>query len=348
MENVMNDSVVRCSKCLMPRSYPGISFDDAGVCNHCRNFEKQILLGEDALLSILKSQNGDKYDCVLGISGGKDSCYVAYLTKRKYNLRALAVCYDFPFLCDLARDNIRAVCSSLGLDLVVVKSADDLEYKMLRNHLLSTGPTGTFWGQCLFCHYGIDAILHKIAREHNIPFILGGITKYELWNPGGRTQFLLNRVRQLPPRKIVNFLYYQAKTYYYLVQQRRQFPMPGNNQFNVYSKVVKHSDDIRSINVFDYVKWDHGEIEKTLTEETGWVKPDKSISWRYDCSLEPLLDITYKREFGISTVGIYLSHQIRDGLISREDAWDILQVSENEDLMAKQLEAVKTFLNITT
>jgi hypothetical protein len=337
---------IRCVKCLLPDSYPGIEFDNHGVCNHCRKFKKKKLLGEEALLNLLQSKRGKSYDCVLGISGGKDSCYVAYLAKRKYNLRALAVCYDFPFLQDLARDNIKRVCDALDLDLLIIKSHGDLEYKMLQNHILSTGPTGTFWGQCIFCHYGIDAILYTVAEEKGIPFVLGGVTKYELWNPGSRTKFLFKRIKQLPIKEKFRFAYYQAKTYYYLVQQRAQFPIPGNSKFRVYSRAVVPTETVRHLNVFEYVQWDQEEIEKTLLAETGWIKPKKSISWRYDCSLEPLLDITYKKEFGISTVGVYLSNLIRDAKISRSEALAVLEKSEDQRFLDEKLEQVEKFLKI--
>lgn len=343
---VMKDTAQRCSQCLMPDSYPGIFFNDEGVCNQCVDFKKKEPLGEESLLKLVKSQNSDTYDCVVGISGGKDSCYVAYLAKEKYNLRTLAVCYDFPFLCDLARNNIKNVCNTLNLDLIIVKSKDNLEYKLLHNHLLSTGLTGTSWGQCIFCHYGIDAILYNIAKEREIPFILGGVTKYELWNPGSRSKFLLKRVKKLPLVDQIHFFYYQAKAYSCLVKQRKEFTIPGNSVLNVYTRAVVPSNGVISINVFEYVNWDHRVIEKTLVEETGWVKPEKSISWRYDCSLEPFLDYTYKKEFGISTVGIYLSHLIRDQKISRDEAFEILQKSENDDFLKEKLESVFEFLKM--
>ena len=122
-------------------------------------------LGEERFLEKIRSRKGADYDCVLGISGGKDSCYVAYLAKKKYGLRALAVTYDFPFMVDLARQNIKTVCDNLGLELLVVKSSNDLEYDLMRNHLTSLAATGTTWGQCMFCHYGIEAILDQHGQE---------------------------------------------------------------------------------------------------------------------------------------------------------------------------------------
>jgi len=100
----MDDVKQRCSRCLMPNSFPGISFNNDGICNQCLNFKGIEPLGENLLLRTLKSRKGVKYDCVVGISGGKDSCYVAYLAQEIYKLRTLAVFYESPFYCHLARE----------------------------------------------------------------------------------------------------------------------------------------------------------------------------------------------------------------------------------------------------
>jgi len=340
------DPFTRCSKCLLPKSFPGIDLDSEGVCTLCRTYRKRELHGEDALLGKIRSKQGKAYDCIVGISGGKDSCYVAYLAKKRYDLRVLAVCYDFPFLCDLARDNIRAVCGSLGIELEVVRSRRDLEYNLLRNHMLSVCATGTTWGQCLFCHYGIDAVLYNVGISKEIPWILGGVTKYEKWECGSRTRLLLGRVKKSSFTDIFRFAYFQMKSYAWLAEQRRQFRMPEAPWYDVYTEVSLPPYGPEGVNVFEYVQWNQNTIEETLRKETGWVKPEKLISWRYDCSLEPFLDYTYKKEFGISTVGIFLSHQIRDGLIDRESALEVLRTSESEESLRAKLEPVFEYLRI--
>jgi hypothetical protein len=343
----MNENLQQiCIKCLIPETYPSTTFNQQGVCNHCLEFKKPELLGEEAFLEKIRSKQGDKYDCVLGISGGKDSCYVAYLAKEKFKLRALAVCYDFPFLVDLARQNIQKVCDSLDLDLVIIKCKNNLEYDLLRNHMISLAGTGTTWGQCLFCHYGIDAVLYNVAKEKNIPFILSGITKNELWNPGNRNKFLLNRVKRLPVTELIGFAYHQSKAYWGLIDQRKQFKIPDNSCFNTYKRAKLPSNGPEIMEVFDYIHWDQDDIEKTLKGETGWAKPDKATSWRYDCILESLLDYTYKKEFGISTVGLYLSGLIRNGLISREEALRIQKQSEDDEYLKESVKYVFDFLKI--
>lgn len=295
----------------------------------------------------LEAKKGTEYDCVIGISGGKDSCYVAYLAKEKLGLNALAVCYDFPFLVNLARDNIRRVTESLGMDLLFINSKGHLEYKLMRNHFASLASTGTTWGQCMFCHYGIDAVLYNVAIEKKIPFILSGITQNELWNPGSRTKFLLNRVKKLPPGEIARYLYYQSKAYFNLFRQRWQFPIHGNSCFNVYKRAKLPEQGPEVINVFDYMHWDQDLIEKTLKEQTGWVRPKGETSWRYDCILEPLLDYTYVKEFGISCTGIYLSGLIRSDLMSRDEGLKTIELKESEEVMRKSLQNVLSFLNVS-
>jgi len=256
----------------MPNTYPGTSFDKDGVCNHCLEFKKPELLGEESLLKKLKSKQGNEFDCIVGISGGKDSCYVAYLAKEKFGLRALAVCYDFPFLRDLARQNIKNVCNSLNLDLIIIKSKNNFEYNLLRNHLISFAATGTSWGQCIFCHYGIDAVLFNVAVEKRIPFILSGITRNELWYPGDRIKILTKRLNKLPIRELIRFIYFQSKAYLSLVDQRRQFSIPFNSCFNVYGRPRIPADGPETIRVFDYIIWDQNEIEKTYhSRSSAWM-----------------------------------------------------------------------------
>ena len=337
----------RCIRCVVPETYPGVSFDERGVCNFCNATRHQEPIGEEALLRKLSSKKGSRYDCVLGISGGKDSCYVAYLARKRYGLKAVAVCYDFPFMRNLARQNVRNVCRALDLELVVVHSKNRLEYDLLRNHLMSLAPTGTTWGQCIFCHYGIDAILHATAREKDAPFILSGTTSSELWwNPGNRTHLLMRHVKSLPLKELMQFARYQLKAYANLVDQRRQFKLPGNRLLDVYRHPLWPRDGPEQVRVFEYVRWDHRTMERTLTEETGWVRPEDSCSWRYDCILEPLLDFTYMKEFGISTSGLYLSSLIRSGLMGRDEAMAILEEREDRTRLDRELRHVLDFLDV--
>ena len=95
----------RCSKCVMDTSDTKISFDENGVCDHCRNFEKKIKpfwkpqenrIDELEQISkvIRKAGKGKEYDCILGLSGGVDSSYLVYIAKGLASLDVNPFCLD--------------------------------------------------------------------------------------------------------------------------------------------------------------------------------------------------------------------------------------------------------------
>lgn len=339
--------IPRCSRCLLPADYPAIVFDAQGVCDHCRGYIKREPLGEERLIEKMACRRGPDYDCVVGISGGKDSCYVAYLARQKFGLRVLAVCYDFPFMVDLARENVKAVCAALGIDLLVVRSHNNFEYHLLRNHLISLAATGTTWGQCLFCHYGIESILREAACSREIPYILSGVTASEVWwDPGSRFGYLVRHLKRLPLADQAVFALYQGRACLGLLDQRRQFPIPGNPRWKVVQRARPPAGGPETIRLFDYVAWDQAAIEQTLQAEAGWRKPEQALTWRYDCILEPLLDLTFKRDLGISSAGLYLCGLIRSGGIGREKALRLLEESEDPVRLETSLKAVLDFLDL--
>ena len=118
---------MRCSRCILPDTYPDIAFDDHGVCNYCRDYDEQwsgfdFNKGEQHLKQIFKAAVRKKknYDCLVPVSGGMDSSYTLYLITRVYKLTPLAVNFDNGFQTDLARNNLKRITTSLGVDLKVV------------------------------------------------------------------------------------------------------------------------------------------------------------------------------------------------------------------------------------
>jgi hypothetical protein len=106
-----------CTRCLMDISDPEIQFDERGVCNHCHDYDRlaqqRVLSGEAGLRylerlteQIKQEGQGKPYDCVMGVSGGVDSTYVAYVAKTKLGLRPLAIDMDNGWDSELAVKNI--------------------------------------------------------------------------------------------------------------------------------------------------------------------------------------------------------------------------------------------------
>ena len=118
---------LNCSRCLANSSISSLKLDENQVCQFCKmhdEMEKEYPLNyesEAQLQRIAKqiSFNGkkNKYDCVVGVSGGKDSSYLLYIVKKKMNLRPLAVHYDNGFNSEASVSNILKLCEKLEVDL---------------------------------------------------------------------------------------------------------------------------------------------------------------------------------------------------------------------------------------
>jgi putative aminotransferase len=177
----MKDSkMTTCSNCIMDTSDPKITFDQDGVCDYCVNFSVEIkpnweslLKDERALMSIrdqVKStSNNPDFDCIIGLSGGLDSSYVAYVVKEVMGLRPLLFHVDAGWNTDQAVGNIEKLVDGLDLDLYTsVVNWDDI--KRLQVAFLKSGIPD----QDLVQDAAFFSELYKFARKNNIKHVITG------------------------------------------------------------------------------------------------------------------------------------------------------------------------------
>ncbi len=169
-----------CTRCIMDnKTDPSLTFDENGVCNLCHEFdeyvsrfpqteeEKKVVF--DSLISQMKQDGkGKKYDCVLGISGGVDSAYLAYIAK-KAGLRILAVHVDAGWDTDIAAENIRKLCSKLDIELHTIV-VDWETMKELQRAYMFSGLIGLDVPQ----DHVFMAATFKFARKYRIKYMLNG------------------------------------------------------------------------------------------------------------------------------------------------------------------------------
>lgn len=119
------DTLRRCTKCILPETMPFIEFDEQGVCNYCRFYLPIPQAGRAALeeLAARHRRCDGEPDCVVGISGGRDSLYGLHYLKTQLGLNPVAYTYDWGMVTDIARRNAARVCGKLGIEHILV-SAD--------------------------------------------------------------------------------------------------------------------------------------------------------------------------------------------------------------------------------
>ncbi|MCW8896445.1 MAG: N-acetyl sugar amidotransferase [Flavobacteriales bacterium] len=326
----------QCTRCLMDTSDPEIHFDENGYCNHCvdyfntlKNLTYQGKKSDDELEKIVEkikaSGKNQTYDCVIGVSGGIDSSYVAYLTK-KLGLKPLAVHMDNGWNSELAVSNIEKLLNQLNIDLYT-HVLDWDEFKDLQLSFLKASipeietPTDM----------AIPAVLHQVAAKHNIKHIISG--------GNYATEGILPKSWHYD-RKDVTFL--KAIQQQFGTKKLKTFPTFGY-QKEIYYKFVK---GIRFVYMLNYVPFSKKDAVELLEKELNWkYYGGKHFESRFTKLVQAYI---LPEKFNIDYRKSTYSTQICAGEVTREEVIDELQLKPHRDLnLTEEIEYFCKKLNIS-
>lgn len=318
---VDTSSVKRCTKCIMPVTVPGVTFDDSGVCSVCSGYAPHAVLGESALLDVFahRETGAGSYDCVVPLSGGRDSTYVLYLAKSVYGLRPLAVNYDNEFRSPQAVKNIESACRTLDVDLSVVRSKHDVNSKIVHANVKAAVPLGLGFmveSFCRNCDFGFRSAVYREAARHSVPLILWGDSAGESTAKVGSRAVQGMRPSKLNKLRDANFY----KTEYHCLRQHLECPIKGQSPFSR-QKPALHDPAILEVSVFDYIPWEREEIKRTIATKLGWAKPPDSVStWRTDCTMHEFVNYFFMKSVGCTRDCIGYCNMIAAGQMTRSEA----------------------------
>jgi N-acetyl sugar amidotransferase len=168
-----------CTRCIMDTSDPEITFDQNGVCHHCHDYDRRVeaevfpgVKGRQQLAKVVaqikREGKGKRYDCILGLSGGVDSTYVAYVTK-KLGLRPLAVHLDNGWNSEISVRNIENIVTILGIDLHT-EVLDWEEFRRLQVAFLRASTPDSE----IPTDHAIISVLYQQAAKHKVRWIMDG------------------------------------------------------------------------------------------------------------------------------------------------------------------------------
>lgn len=323
-----------CVRCVMNDQLDElISFDRNGLCKHCQRYDEllssRVFEGKEgdeklsSLVTKIKSAGkGREYDCIIGVSGGVDSTYVAYLVKQ-LGLRPLAIHFDNGWNSELAVKNIEAVLNKLDIDLYtyVVNWPEfrDLQISFLK----ASTPDGE-----IPTDHAIFALLWREASRRNIKYIISGMNfrsesiSVPNWAYGHSDWRYVKDVHKKYGR--VALKTYPHFSLFYLL----------------YVNLIKR---IRTVSILNYFYYDKEEAKKFLMDELGWRsyggKHHESIYTRF------YQGVFLPEKFNIDKRYGHFSDLINAGQISREEALVQLQdptysldiQEEDREYVAKKL-----------
>ena len=327
-------SLRRCSRCILPETMPFIVFDSQGVCNYCHNHQKHTMKGEDALLRVLdtyRSKNGDP-DCLVGFSGGRDSSYGLHLLKTRYGMNPIAYTYDWGMVTDLARRNQARLCGKLGIEHIWVSADIKAKRKNVRRNVEAWFKRPELGMVPLFMAGDKQFMWHanRLIKETGIKVMVYSTNQYE------RTDFKTGFCGIAPVSAGVRLnsmsLVSKARMVsYYLTNYLLN---PGyingslSDTFTAFLSYYFVKQDF--LYLFEYIPWEEQEINRTLIQEYEWeLAKDTPTTWRIGDGTAPFYNYIYQTVAGFSEYETFRSNQIREGVLSRQEA---LRLVEEENL----------------
>lgn len=327
-----------CKRCVLDERFPGISFDEAGICSVCRSAKAsheqhdQKEKNELRFRELISEYRGkSSYDCLVAFSGGKDSSYVLELMKNRYGLNVLAYSFNNWFQSEAALRNIHAVVRSLNVDHVAITPAHDQFKKLIllttSKELYTKKALQRASAVCITCISLIRYIGFKMAREKKIPFVVLGMT------PGQAS--VKTSLVKINGDMLIKM---QHATFQPLREQGMDFVKPY-----LLEKSDFGAEDIPTYNVnpLSFSKYDEEAILSTI-QGLGWVKPQDTDPNSTNCLLNAYANQVHLDRYGFNPYAFEVAGLVREGCVSREEG--LLKLSAIPDTDA--LGAVRKKLGI--
>ncbi|MBK9284933.1 MAG: hypothetical protein IPM51_11560 [Sphingobacteriaceae bacterium] len=317
----------RCTKCILPETFPYIEYDTNGICNYCNNYKSKVQIQSfDKLKELIlpyKSKTGEA-DCIVPFSGGRDSTYSLHIIKKELGLNPIAFTYDWGMVTDLARRNIARVCGKLGVENIIVSANINWKRDNIRKNIIAwlkkpqLGMIPLFMaGDKYFFYY-----CARVKKQTGIKLNIWGINHLE------NTNFKIG-FANVPPT-------YNKKRIYSIsgLKQLKLFGYVGKNMLlnpayinqsvldTLGSFAVRYwSPKTHYFHLFDFYKWDEIELNKIIKEEYKWETAiDTKSTWRIGDGTASFYNYVYNTVAGFTENDTFRSNQIREGLITREEA----------------------------
>jgi len=315
-----------CTRCCMPESNEGMRFDEMGICQACQSQEQKIHVNwverEKQLRETLEQYMslGNDYDCIVPISGGKDSTFQLHVLTKVYGMKALAVTFSHNWFSETGRYNLQNAIEKFEVDHVMFTPSRALVNKLARKSLFKIGDS------CWHCHAGVGAFPLQIAVKYRIPLLIWGESIAET---SGRATHR-NPVRRFDRdyfTKVSAKVYPEAMVGDGVTERDlAPFKLPSYEEIEEVGVV--------GIHLGDYIFWDDERQMEFVRDVYDWREDKVEGTYKgyksVECRMAGVHDYTkfLKRGFGRGTD--HASFDVRAGLLTREEGFALARKHDTE------------------
>lgn len=299
-------TVEYCKKCIMPSTKPSLSFDDEGICDACRAAEAKDEIDWKArkkeleeLLDKYRNNDPKKYDCIVAVSGGKDSTFQVLVMKKIYKMNVLCVQFDPTTPSEVGRHNLENL-RTLGVDLISLKANSVVNNRLCREGFVRVGDHE--WPN----HIGICAAVARLAVQLNIPLIIWGENTQLEYGGGVK---LYGGIKELTTKNVLD-KEYAEKIGDWFVMNKGHLDELGVEEEAQQMYFYPSEEELKKAKIHGiflgyYLKWNarrHVELDKKY----GWRLKDTPVEGTYsryenlDDVLYPVHDYLKYLKFGFS------------------------------------------------
>jgi hypothetical protein len=267
---------------------------------------------------------GDKgYDCLVPFSGGRDSSYALHYLVKELGIRPLAFSYDWGMLTDLGRRNQSRMCGALGVEHILVSADIRKKRENIRKNVgawLKRPHLGTIplfmAGDKQYFYYTSLLMQRNGLRLSIMGENMLETTRFKTGFCGIPPHFSNDRTYAIPLADKLRMMLFYAKEYMLNPAYLNSSLLDTLDAFRSYY-VMKHEN----LNIFDYLPWGEQTIENTLLDVYDWeTDPGTHTTWRIGDGTAAFYNYIYYMVAGFTENDTFRSNQIREGMISRDEA----------------------------
>ncbi|MEJ7811005.1 MAG: hypothetical protein WKG32_11400 [Gemmatimonadaceae bacterium] len=316
----------RCTRCILPHTYPLIRFDEQGVCNYCRSHKKITVRGREALeraVAPYRRSDGSP-DCIVAFSGGRDSSYGLHYIKTELGMNPVAFTYDWGMVTDLARRNQARVCGKLGVEHIVRSADITTKRRYIRKNIEAWLKRPELGMVTLFTAGDKEFYRHarQLREETGIKLVIfcaGNMiedTPFKTGLCGIREDDHQMTLTGLSLRNKAAIVRYFLK--HYLLNPAYFNESIWDTLYAYWCTFVVKDDFLY---LYHYIPWEEETVVSTIRQQYDWeIATDTSTTWRIGDGSAAFYNYIYGTIAGWCEDEVLLSNQIREGQHTRTEA----------------------------